>query len=178
MNLTDKESEVLEQTAALVPAYNAGGHLQGVIDDIKQIMPAERIIVVDDGSADNTADIARAAGVILVVHDPNQGKGVALKSGVDKARELGFEFVIALDADGQHAPSEIPRFIRRQAETGADMIVGNRVDGSEVGMGGHDNEVVILDRLGGEEHVGRASKAEVATRIWESIARCREQLAR
>jgi len=70
------------------------------------------------------------------------------------------------------------RAAEKMARKHCDMIVGNRVGGDDVGMGGHDNEVVILDSQGGEEHVARAPKAEVAARIWNSIARCREQLDR
>jgi glycosyltransferase involved in cell wall biosynthesis len=82
---------------------------------------------VDDGSSDDTLATARAAGVVVVVHPENRGKGVALHSGMEKAIELGMEFVITLDADGQHDPAEIHRFVERQAETDADFVVGNRM---------------------------------------------------
>jgi glycosyltransferase involved in cell wall biosynthesis len=98
-----------------------------VIADVSRHVPRERIIVVDDGSSDETATVARTAGVVLIEHPRNLGKGAALRTGILAAGERGWRFAITLDADGQHNPDEIPAFIERWVETGADIIVGDRM---------------------------------------------------
>jgi glycosyltransferase involved in cell wall biosynthesis len=119
---------ILDRTAAVLPAYNAAPHLESVLDGVGRILPREHIIVVDDGSTDNTNEIARRAGVVVVNHETNQGKGAALRSGARRAIELGMGYIITLDADGQHDPAEIPNFVENAERTGADVIVGNRMD--------------------------------------------------
>jgi glycosyltransferase involved in cell wall biosynthesis len=119
--------DIIAQTAVLIPSYNAARELGGVIEKVARIVPRERIIVVDDGSTDNTADIARGAGVVLHQHPHNMGKGAALVSGAATASDMNMEFVITLDADAQHDPEEIPKFVEKQAGTDADIIVGNRM---------------------------------------------------
>ena len=115
-------------TVAVIPAYNAAAHLAQVIDDTAQVLPKSHIIVVDDGSSDNTFDVASSAGVVVEKHSRNQGKGVALRTGITKARDMGMAYAITLDADGQHNPAEIPSFIECMARTDADIIVGNRME--------------------------------------------------
>ena len=85
-------------------------------------------MVVDDGSKDDTRAVAEKAGVVVVVHPENRGKGAAIRSGIARAQELGVPLAILLDADGQHSPDEIPAFVARQKETGADVVVGNRLE--------------------------------------------------
>jgi glycosyltransferase involved in cell wall biosynthesis len=119
---------ILEKTAAVVPAYDAEPHLAAVIEAIGKTLPKNQIIVIDDGSTDKTNETARTAGVVVVHHQVNQGKGAALSSGAEKAIELGMDYIVTLDADGQHDPAEIPRFIEHAQKTGADIIVGNRMD--------------------------------------------------
>jgi len=120
--------EALAKTAVIIPAYNAAAHLAGVIDDTARVIPVERIIVIDDGSADKTYEVAQGKGVVLEQHNPNQGKGAALKTGFAKAIDMGMDYVITLDADGQHDPAEIPTFVQHTVKTGVDVIVGNRMD--------------------------------------------------
>ena len=115
------------ELAAIIPAYNAGRHLSAVIDRVAQYVPRQRIVVVDDGSKDDTRAVAQQSGVEVVVHPVNQGKGAAIRSGITRAQELGVPLAILLDADGQHSPDEIPAFLARQKETGADVVVGNRL---------------------------------------------------
>ena len=109
---------------ALIPALNAEGSIGNVIRDCKAVN--EDVVVIDDGSKDRTAEIARAAGAQVVTHAVNRGKGAALKSGFAYAIEHGFDAVITLDADGQHLPREIPKFLAAHAECGADLIIGGR----------------------------------------------------
>jgi glycosyltransferase involved in cell wall biosynthesis len=113
--------------AAIVPAYNAGKHLSGVIQQVERYVPRARIVVVDDGSQDDTRLVAERAGVVVVAHPQNRGKGAAIRSGIARAQDLGVPLAILLDADGQHSPDEIPSFVARQKETGADVVVGNRL---------------------------------------------------
>jgi len=126
--LATTADEILEKTAAVVPAYNAELHLPAVIEDISQFIPKRHIIVVDDGSVDDTHRVAQDAGATVVQHEVNQGKGAALISGARKALDLGMDYMITLDADGQHDPAEIPQFVEHEAKSGADIIVGNRMD--------------------------------------------------
>jgi len=122
------DPSIIDRTGAVIPAYNAERHLDGVITGVEKYLPASHIIVVDDGSADATAEVARARGVVVLVHDPNQGKGAALDTGIRHAGNIGCAYAITLDADGQHNPDDIARFIDRWSETGADIIVGNRLE--------------------------------------------------
>jgi glycosyltransferase involved in cell wall biosynthesis len=109
---------------ALIPALNAAESIGAVIRDCKMVN--ENVVVIDDGSADHTAEVARAAGAQVVTHAVNRGKGAALKSGFAYALEHGYDAVITLDADGQHLPREIPKFLAAHEETGADLIIGGR----------------------------------------------------
>jgi glycosyltransferase involved in cell wall biosynthesis len=116
----------MEGTAALVPAYNAAAHIADVLADLRRVIPAFRTIVVDDGSIDDTFRVASETGVTVIQHPVNMGKGAALTTGYKKAVSMGMQYVVSLDADGQHNPAEIPKFVRRFAETGANIVVGNR----------------------------------------------------
>jgi glycosyltransferase involved in cell wall biosynthesis len=114
--------------AVIIPAYNAARHLRDVLLRIAAHAPASDVWVVDDGSTDDTAAAAMVSGVHLVRQWPNQGKGTALRRGfVETAR---FEWVATLDADGQHDPTDLPRFW--SATASADLIVGARALGGRM----------------------------------------------
>jgi glycosyltransferase involved in cell wall biosynthesis len=83
------------------------------------------VLVVDDGSADDTASVARAAGATVLEQRPNAGKGAALRAGFRRALDDGAEAILTLDGDGQHDPTEIPRFLAAWAER-PDLVVGRR----------------------------------------------------
>lgn len=108
----------------LIPAYNAAESLRGVIEGIKGYGLA--IVVVDDGSQDATAETARAAGAQVLRHTRNRGKGAALRTGFWFLMNRGYAAVITMDADGQHDPSFIPRFIRVYEEGRGALIIGSR----------------------------------------------------
>lgn len=108
---------------ALIPAYNESNQIAEVVIGAKQYLP---VLVVDDGSTDETATRAEDAGAQVLRQTPNQGKGVALRRGFRHALDAGYEYVVTLDADGQHDPAEIPKFLDNYAETGADLIIGAR----------------------------------------------------
>ena len=108
---------------ALIPAYNETAHIAAVVTSTLPHLP---VLVVDDGSCDDTAAQAEAAGASVLRQVPNQGKGAALQAGFRHALQHGFQAVITLDADGQHDPSEIPAFLSAFSATGADLIIGER----------------------------------------------------
>jgi glycosyltransferase involved in cell wall biosynthesis len=109
--------------AALVPAYQAAPWLGDVLARLQALVPAPHILVVDDGSRDATARVAREADVQLISFAGNRGKGAALCAGF--AALSDFDAVVTLDADGQHPPECLPAFVRA-AEDGADVVLGAR----------------------------------------------------
>lgn len=106
----------------VIPAYNEGEKISKVIERVKKI--SSNIIVVDDGSKDTTKKIAESSGVIVLSHIVNLGKGAALKTGCDYAIIKGAKLIVALDADLQHKPEDIPRFL--DALNGRDIVFGYR----------------------------------------------------
>jgi glycosyltransferase involved in cell wall biosynthesis len=110
--------------AVIIPALNAARTVGNVVTEARK--HHEPVVVIDDGSTDGTGDVARAAGAIVLRHEVNRRKGAALKTGFAWALENGCNAVITLDADGQHLPSEIPKFIEQYARGGEDLIIGGR----------------------------------------------------
>jgi glycosyltransferase involved in cell wall biosynthesis len=108
---------------ALLPAYNEAARLRPVLEKVMLHLPA---LVVDDGSTDETAYIAQAAGAQVFIQQPNAGKGAALRAGFRYAIEAGCAAVVTLDSDGQHDPSDLPAFLIRYGQTQADLIIGHR----------------------------------------------------
>jgi glycosyltransferase involved in cell wall biosynthesis len=108
---------------AIVPAYEAEPYVGDVVRTARTFLP---VLVVDDGSKDRTGERAREAGAEVVRQEPNQGKGAALQRGFRWALEQGYGAVLTLDADGQHDPAEIPKFLDTYAKSRADLIIGAR----------------------------------------------------
>ncbi len=118
--------ELRMKIAAVIPAYNEEKHIGEVARRTRQILAD--VLVVDDGSADKTAERAREAGAQVIVHEQNKGKGETIKTGLRHWVDRQFDLVIILDADGQHRPEEIDRFIA--AALSADqpkLVLGNRM---------------------------------------------------
>lgn len=107
----------------LIPAHNEAPRIGAVVRGAAAHLP---VLVVDDGSADDTAAVAEAAGASVLRQTPNQGKGMALKAGFRWAIERGNDAVVTLDADGQHDPAEIPLFLDAAADGEAQLIIGAR----------------------------------------------------
>jgi glycosyltransferase involved in cell wall biosynthesis len=108
---------------ALIPGYNEAAHIAEVVAGTQVHLP---VLVVDDGSADDTAARAEGAGATVLRQTPNQGKGAALRAGFRWALDAEYEAAVTLDADGQHDPAEIPKFLDAYADRGADLIIGAR----------------------------------------------------
>ncbi len=108
----------------IIPALNAEPYIGGVIAECLTVV--ERVVVIDDGSTDGTARVAKEAGADVVSHPTNRGKGGALKTAFAYALEHGFDAVVTLDADGQHLPREIPKFVAAREQTGAHLVIGGR----------------------------------------------------
>jgi glycosyltransferase involved in cell wall biosynthesis len=113
----------MNQVIALIPGYQEGPRIADVVAAARHHLP---VVVVDDGSTDDTAAQAEAAGATVIRQVPNQGKGAALREGFRHALGLGVEAVVTLDADGQHDPAEIPRFLAAFDAARPELIVGRR----------------------------------------------------
>jgi len=115
--------------AALIPAYREA---IAIADVVRRTIPhVDHLLVVDDGSPDNTAELARTAGAEVIQHSVNQGKGAAMKTGMKILAERGFDYILLLDGDGQHAPEEIPRFTAKARDGSAYLVVGNRFENTQ-----------------------------------------------
>lgn len=119
---------MFDECGAVVPAYNPGESLSSVLEGVKRYIRPYHIVVVDDGSEDDTARMAESAGVLLIRHTVNRGKGEALKSGFGHLLALRkVDAIFTIDADGQHDPEEIPAFVDAFRTGRGDLLVGNRM---------------------------------------------------
>lgn len=110
----------------LIPAFREGRHIYDVAKRVRQQL--DHVLVVDDGSPDNTSTEAERAGVEVIRHESNQGKGAAIKTGLRAlSNRPGVSFILLLDSDGQHLPEEIPHFLTEAARSDASMFLGNRM---------------------------------------------------
>ena len=109
----------------VIPAYQARKTIGPLVTEIRaQGLP---VIVVDDASDDGTAKAAEAAGAFVIRRGANGGKGAALRDAIPAALQTGCEWVLTLDADGQHLVSEIPLFLQETERDRADLLIGNRM---------------------------------------------------
>lgn len=122
MEKNDQNSDIY----LLIPAYNVAQYLPELLNKALDYVPSERILVVDDGSSDNTAEIAREKGVNVLSHRLNLGKGAALRDGFDYLRKENAEWVVVLDGDMQHDPSMLPEFIDHARQNTNDIVIGVR----------------------------------------------------
>ncbi len=109
----------------ILPAYNEASVIGNVLFDI-QIEGYSNICLVDDGSSDNTSDIAQKYDVNILTHPLNRGAGAATQTGITYAKIQNFQYAILMDSDGQHIPKDIESLYTKMEETDADIIIGNR----------------------------------------------------
>jgi hypothetical protein len=115
--------------AAIVPAYNEAGSIAEVVAEIRHFDADFDAIVVDDGSTDGTAELARAAGAIVVELPYNLGIGAAVQTGLQYAAENNFDVAVQIDGDGQHNPEELAKLLAPIVDGRADIAVGTRFAG-------------------------------------------------
>jgi len=116
-----------EKIAITLSAFNEEKNVKSVLDSAKKYGD---IIIVDDGSTDRTIQIAEDSGARIVKHPLNLGQGLAVMTGFKTALAGDYDVIIEMDADGQHDPTEIPLFLEKLQATGADIVVGSRILGT------------------------------------------------
>ncbi|MBN1103329.1 MAG: glycosyltransferase family 2 protein [Deltaproteobacteria bacterium] len=114
----------------IIPAFNEGEQIASVIDGIRRFTDAD-IVVVDDGSRDQTGEKARRAGAYVIEHPFNIGYGAALQTGYRYALNRGYSYLLQMDGDGQHDPGSIPGLFREAESGGWDVVLGSRFLGRE-----------------------------------------------
>lgn len=119
---------------AMVPAYNEGGSIEFVVSELGRHAPGFDVLVIDDGSADNTAEIAERAGATVIRHPFNLGIGGAVQSGFKHAQRHGYDVAVQVDGDGQHDPRYLEAMLEHLHTSGeADMVCGTRFRGEAAG---------------------------------------------
>lgn len=128
----------MAKVVAAIPALNEEQSIAKVI--IHSINWVDKVLVVDDGSVDDTSLIATKLGAVVIRHERNLGKGAALRKCFDWARDSGFDVLVTLDADGQHNPDDIPRLLTPIIDGEADVVIASRLS----------DGVPALRRIGGQ----------------------------
>ncbi|NLN57920.1 MAG: glycosyltransferase family 2 protein [Gammaproteobacteria bacterium] len=117
--------------SVVLPAKNESGAIGDTVKSITLLGLVDEILVVNDGSTDNTKQVAEDAGAIVISHPYSKGNGAAIKTG---ARHATGDVIVFMDADGQHDPNDIPRLLAK-IEAGFDLVVGARQKGSQANLG-------------------------------------------
>ena len=117
-------------TSVIIPAYNEGPSIGGIVSALAEAAAWREILVIDDGSDDDTADTASRAGARVIRHPYNKGNGAAVKTGL---RHASGEFILIIDGDGQHRAAQAPRLVARLGEY--DLVVGARTHSSQATVG-------------------------------------------
>lgn len=120
----EKSGIIMENIFIIVPAYNEGTVIQTALKPLLQ--NDYSVVVVDDGSTDNTCQKILELPVHILQHPINLGQGAALQTGVEYALEQGADIIVHFDADGQHNPDDIPALIKPIFEDAADVVLGSR----------------------------------------------------
>ena len=119
-----------QHITVILPAYEEEVSIGSIVLLTK--LYADKVIVIDDGSTDRTAEIARKAGAEVIVHEKNSGKGTALKTGFEAAVKMGADVIVTMDSDAQHNPADIPKLATPIIKGEADMVNGSRyINGSD-----------------------------------------------
>lgn len=116
----------MDKVLVIIPAYNEKKSIGGVVRDIRASLPGADVLVVNDGSTDDTSGEARQSGAMVLDLPCNMGLGVAVQSGLIFAQDKGYRFVARMDGDGQHRPTELRALLAPLEKGEADMVVGSR----------------------------------------------------
>jgi glycosyltransferase involved in cell wall biosynthesis len=116
----------MTRVIVIIPAYNEGDRIAEVVGNVRRVVPDYEILVVNDGSRDNTAAAAEAAGATVVSHPFNMGYGVAIQTGYKYAQATGYDFLVQIDGDGQHDPACIPQLLEPVMNGETDFAIGSR----------------------------------------------------
>lgn len=119
-------SEAFAKTCVIVPAFNEENSIMQVVQSVKDHLPGACVVVIDDGSSDDTAQRARAAGAVVLSPCFNLGIGGAVQTGFKYALDHDFEIAVQIDGDGQHDAGEAHRLIEMSSQSGADIVIGSR----------------------------------------------------
>lgn len=120
------EKGALPRVLVITPAYNEALSLPALIAELRGAYPAFAVLVVNDGSTDNTAEVVLCSGARLLSLSCNLGVGGAVQTGLMAAFEEEYDLAIQVDGDGQHPPREIAKLLDGMRQTGADMVLGSR----------------------------------------------------
>ena len=109
---------------ACIPAYNEESHIENLVKSALNYV--DSVVVCNDASTDNTANIAKKAGAVVISHKTNKGYGAAIITLFDYARENNAEIMITIDGDGQHDPADIPLLVKTMTQHNVDVVIGSR----------------------------------------------------
>jgi glycosyltransferase involved in cell wall biosynthesis len=139
------QSDTRAAVFIVVPAYNEGARLGKVLDELGRT--GYHVVVVDDGSSDQTSDVARRHGCFVLRHVFNRGQGAALQTGVTFALREGADVIVTFDADGQHQTSDLPALLAPVLERRSDVALGNRFLSGQSNVPGFRKLVLQLGRV-------------------------------
>ena len=112
---------------AVIPAFNAAKTIKRVVAELQRCLPEISIIIVNDGSFDETATILKELDVIAIEHTNNLGKGAALRNGIGRALNAGGELIFTIDSDNQHNPVDCSKLLKELLEQNLDLVIGSRM---------------------------------------------------
>ncbi len=135
-NLPNNNNNKIPKVVAIIPAYNESISIESIIKET--LKHVDTVIVIDDGSSDNTAEIASKLKTRVIGNATNMGKGAALKKGLLECIAIDADIIVTLDADGQHNPADIPNLVKPIENGVADIVIGSRY------ISGNSNEIPKL----------------------------------